>query len=107
MVACVAERNLQGDDDRGRRARRRTSRSAFYEHFANKQACFLEAYEQMTSCVHRRFARRRRAAAEWREKLAPASDLLRVDGRAPEVAISTVVEVHGAGRQALEARARR
>jgi AcrR family transcriptional regulator len=85
----------------------RTSRSAFYRHFADKQECFLETYGQMTGV---RIAASLAAAAEvpdWPTKLEVGiAAYFRWMAEHPEVAITTVVEVHCAGRRALEARNR-
>jgi AcrR family transcriptional regulator len=83
----------------------RTSRSAFYKHFASKEECFLGTYEQMTRM---RIKASLDAAAEvtgWQEKLdAGIAAYFRWMAEHPEVAITTVVEVHCAGRRALQAR---
>ena len=85
----------------------RTSRSAFYRHFADKEECFLETYRQMTRV---RIAASLDAAAaveRWDEKLdAGIAAYFRWMAEHPEVAITTVVEVHSAGRRALDARGR-
>ncbi|HEY2182148.1 MAG TPA: TetR/AcrR family transcriptional regulator [Solirubrobacteraceae bacterium] len=85
----------------------RTSRSAFYRHFADKEECFLETYRQMTRV---RIAASLEAAAKvdrWDEKLdAGIAAYFRWMAEHPEVAITTVVEVHCAGRRALDARGR-
>ena len=87
--------------------RARVSRGAFYEHFANKQVCFLEAYEQMTAAFIQASLDAAGPLPGWREKLhAGISTYFDWMAAHPEVAISTVVEVHGAGREALEARSR-
>jgi AcrR family transcriptional regulator len=84
----------------------RTSRSAFYEHFADKEDCFLAAYRQMTGAFINAALD---AAAEvdgWRAKLdAGILTYFRFMAEHPEVAVSTVVEIHSAGRRGLEARA--
>jgi AcrR family transcriptional regulator len=83
----------------------RTSRSAFYKHFADKEECFLETYRQMTEV---RIGESLRAAGDdagWQEKLdAGIVTYFRWMAEHPEVAITTVVEVHSAGRRALAAR---
>ena len=85
----------------------RTSRSVFYKHFADKEQCFLETYRQMTDV---RIAASLQAAAEipeWDAKLdAGIATYFRWMAEHPEVAITTVVEVHRAGRRALDARGR-
>lgn len=85
----------------------RTSRSVFYRHFADKEQCFLETYEQMTEV---RIGASLSAAAEveaWDAKLdAGIAAYFRWMADHPEVAVTTVVEVHCAGRRALAARAK-
>jgi AcrR family transcriptional regulator len=85
----------------------RTSRTVFYKHFADKEHCFLETYEQMTGV---RIEASLQAAAEvdeWDGKLdAGIAAYFRWMAEHPEVAVTTVVEVHCAGRRALEARSR-
>jgi AcrR family transcriptional regulator len=85
----------------------RTSRTVFYKHFADKEECFLEAYRQMTEV---RIAASLRAAAEvpeWYRKLEVGiATYFRWMAEHPEVAVTTVVEVHCAGRRALQARRR-
>ncbi len=85
----------------------RTSRSVFYKHFADKEQCFLETYEQMTEV---RIGASLAAAAEvegWDAKLdAGIAAYFRWMADHPEVAVTTVVEVHCAGRRALAARAK-
>jgi AcrR family transcriptional regulator len=85
----------------------RTSRSAFYEQFADKEACFLEAYEQMTAGFIDASLQAAGRVPDWREKLdVGISTYFEWMAARPQVAVSTVVEVHCAGRRALEARSR-
>jgi AcrR family transcriptional regulator len=85
----------------------RTSRSVFYKHFADKEQCFLQTYKQMTKV---RIKASLIAAAEvpaWHEKLdVGIATYFRWMAEHPEVAVTTVVEVHCAGRRALEARSK-
>jgi AcrR family transcriptional regulator len=85
----------------------RTSRTVFYKHFADKEECFLETYQQMTDV---RIAASLQAAAavpEWDAKLdVGIATYFRWMAEHPEVAITTVVEVHCAGRRALASRSR-
>jgi AcrR family transcriptional regulator len=84
-----------------------TSRSAFYEQFADKEACFLAAYEQMTAGFIEASLQAAQRVPHWQEKLdAGISTYFEWMAGRPEVAVSTVVEVHSAGRRALEARGR-
>jgi len=85
----------------------RTSRSAFYEHFADKEECFLAAYEQMTAAFIDASLQAAAGVTGWQAKLdAGIVTYFRFMAEHPEVAISTVVEIHSAGRRALEARSR-
>ncbi|HEY1833162.1 MAG TPA: helix-turn-helix domain-containing protein [Solirubrobacteraceae bacterium] len=83
----------------------RTSRSVFYKHFADKEECFLEAYRQMTRVRIKASLDAAAAVADWRGKLeAGIGTYFRWMAAHPEVAVTTVVEVHSAGRRALAAR---
>jgi AcrR family transcriptional regulator len=83
----------------------RTSRTVFYKHFRDKEQCFLETYRLMTEG---RIAASLEAAAavdEWDAKLdAGIAAYLRWMAEHPEVAVTTVVEVHCAGRRAMAQR---
>jgi AcrR family transcriptional regulator len=85
----------------------RTSRTVFYKHFADKEQCFLETYRQMTNV---RIAASLQAAAEvpeWDAKLdVGIATYFRWMAEHPEVAVTTVVEVHCAGRRAMTARSK-
>jgi AcrR family transcriptional regulator len=84
----------------------RTSRSVFYKHFEDKEHCFLETYRQMTEGRIRASLQAAGEEPSWRGKLdAGIAAYFRWMADHPEVAITTVVEVHAAGRRALEARA--
>lgn len=83
----------------------RTSRTVFYKHFADKQECFLETYEQMTDVRIRASLEAAAEVPEWHAKLEVGiATYFRWMAEHPEVAVTTVVEVHCAGRRALEAR---
>jgi AcrR family transcriptional regulator len=105
MGTCVSERGYAATTIADIVRVARTSRTVFYRHFKDKEDCFLETYEQMTET---RIGASLRAAGEvpsWREKLeAGIGAYFRWMADHPEVAITTVVEVHRAGQRALEAR---
>jgi len=85
----------------------RTSRSVFYKHFADKEQCFLETYRQMTEIRIRASLEAAAHVPEWQAKLdVGIATYFRWMAEHPEVALTTVVEVHAAGRRALEARSR-
>jgi AcrR family transcriptional regulator len=105
MGLCVSERGYVETTIADVVRVARTSRTVFYKHFADKEACFLQTYGQMTRA---RIGASLEAAAQvesWQEKLdAGIGAYFRWMADHPEVALTTVVEVHRAGRQALEAR---
>jgi AcrR family transcriptional regulator len=105
MVACVGRQGYKETTIADVVAVARTSRTAFYENFSDKQDCFLEAYRQMTAGFIEASLQAAADAPEWRDKLdiGIATYFEWMAGH-PEVATSTVVEVHSAGRRALEAR---
>jgi AcrR family transcriptional regulator len=83
----------------------RTSRTVFYKHFADKEECFLETYLQMTGVRIRASLDAAGLIADWRGKLdAGIGAYFLWMAEHPEVAVTTVVEVHAAGRRALAAR---
>ena len=83
----------------------RTSRTVFYRHFEDKEACFLETYGQMTRSRIGASLEAAAAVESWREKLeAGIGAYFRWMADHPEVAVTTVLEVHRAGRSALVAR---
>ncbi|HWX75731.1 MAG TPA: TetR family transcriptional regulator [Solirubrobacteraceae bacterium] len=107
MVTCTSERGYADTTIADVVRVARTSRSAFYEHFADKEACFLAAYEQMTRAFIGASLEAAAAVEGWREKLdAGILTYFRFMAEHPEVAKSMVVEIHAAGKGALEARAR-
>jgi AcrR family transcriptional regulator len=107
MGQCVSERGYAESTIADVVRVARTSRTVFYRHFKDKEACFLAAYEEMTRT---RIGASLTAAAQvdgWREKLeAGIGAYFRWMAAHPEVAVTTVVEVHRAGRGALDARSR-
>jgi AcrR family transcriptional regulator len=83
------------------------SRSTFYELFASKEACFLEAYragvdvlvERVRAAVHT-------ADADWRAQLrAGVRAYLETLEAEPLFTRAYLLEIHAAGPEALEARA--
>ncbi len=106
MGQCVSERGYAETTIANVVRVARTSRTAFYKHFADKEECFLETYRQMTDV---RIGASLDAAARvdaWDAKLDEGiAAYFRWMAEHPEVAVTTVVEVHCAGRRALQARA--
>lgn len=107
IVSCTSERGFSDTTIADVVRVARTSRSAFYEHFADKEECFLAAYEQMTAAFIEASLQAATSVSGWQAKLdAGILTYFRFMAEHPEVAISTVVEIHSAGRRALEARGR-
>ena len=107
IVSCAAERGYADTTIADVVRVARTSRSAFYEHFADKEACFLAAYEQMTSAFIDASLQAAAGVQGWQAKLhAGIGTYFRFMAERPEVAASTVVEIHSAGRRGLAARSR-
>jgi AcrR family transcriptional regulator len=107
IVSCTSERGYADTTIADVVRVARTSRSAFYEHFADKEDCFLAAYAQMTAAFIAASLQAAAAVEGWQDKLdAGIVTYFRFMAEHPAVAISTVVEIHGAGRRALRARNR-
>jgi AcrR family transcriptional regulator len=105
MTSCVSERGYRSTTLADVVRVARVSRSAFYEHFTDKAECFLKAYERMAAAFIKASLDAAASEAEWQAKLeAGISTYFRWMAEHPEVAISTVVEIHNAGYRGLEAR---
>jgi AcrR family transcriptional regulator len=105
MGRCVSERGYLDTTVAEIVRVARTSKTVFYKHFSDKEHCFLETYKQMTDGRIRASLRAAAVQPTWRGKLdVGIAAYFRWMAEHPEVAITTVVEVHTAGRRALEAR---
>src|SRR3712207_2988916 len=83
------------------------SRSTFYEQFASKEACFLEAYRDgvATTLERVRTAVHAVEGADWRVQLrAGIRAYLHGLSERPHVARTYLLEIHAAGPEALQAR---
>ena len=107
MASCTSELGYQGTTVGDVVRVAHTSRTAFYEHFADKQECFLEAYAQMTATFIAASLDAAASVESWEQKLqngiATYFDWM---AEHPEVARSTIIEIHEAGPEGLEARAK-
>jgi AcrR family transcriptional regulator len=107
MGQCVSERGYSETTIADVVRVARTSRTVFYRHFVDKEGCFLETYREMTRTRIGASLAAAAAVDGWREKLeAGINAYFQWMAEHPEVAVTTVVEVHRAGRAALEARGR-
>jgi len=84
------------------------SRRTFYEHFADKEACFLAAYEAGTDAVIEDIKLAGRDhAVDWRARLGGAMEVyLATLAAEPEFARALLIDVLGAGPRAVELRQR-
>lgn len=80
------------------------SRRTFYEQFADKEDCFLAAYDMMASLCATRVASARRAADQRDEVVRILDALLGTLAAEPDFAHLAVVDVLGAGPRALARR---
>jgi AcrR family transcriptional regulator len=82
------------------------SRRTFYEHFADKEACFLAAYEAGTDAVIGDVvATLGDEGGDWRDQLAAAMSAYTATLAAePEFARALLIDVLGAGPRAVELR---
>jgi AcrR family transcriptional regulator len=107
MASCTSELGYQNTTVADVVRVAKTSRSAFYEHFADKQECFLEVYRRTTDTFIGAALEAAAAVEPWREKLeAGISTYFRWMAEHPEVARSTIIEIHEAGREGLAARSK-
>jgi AcrR family transcriptional regulator len=107
MTNCVSERGYRNTTIADVVREARTSRTAFYEHFSDKEECFLEAYERMAAAFIGASLEAAANEAEWQGKLeAGITTFFRWMAERPQVAVSTVVEIHNAGSRGLDARSR-
>jgi AcrR family transcriptional regulator len=107
MAGCTSELGYQNTTVADVVRVAKTSRSAFYDHFADKQECFLEVYRRMTAAFIEASLEAAAAVEPWHEKLeAGISTYFRWMAERPEVARSTIIEIHEAGRPGLVARSK-
>jgi AcrR family transcriptional regulator len=82
------------------------SLSTFYEHFADKEQCFLAAYDQVAEQLYSAITAANRGITEPRKALdAGIARYFTWFAENPSAAATFVVEIHTAGRTALARRA--
>jgi AcrR family transcriptional regulator len=106
MAACVAEHGYAETTVAQVIARAGVSRKTFYEHFADKQACFLAAWEVGVEILLDALAAVAAEEADWRTRLRRGTEaFLEVLAAEPEFARSFMIEVLSVGEEALARRA--
>lgn len=80
-------------------------RQAFYDNFAGKEDCYLQALEAGTAWVELAMREAAAGGTTWRERLRGAlGGLLRFLDQQPDIGRALFVEVHAAGAPAVEKR---
>jgi AcrR family transcriptional regulator len=106
MAQCVAEQGYAATTVAQVIARAGVSRKTFYEHFADKRACFLAAWEVGNEILLAQVLAAGEEADGWRARLRAGADaFLEVLAAEPEFARSFMVEVLSVGEDALVRRA--
>ncbi len=105
MLSVVAEHGYAAATVGDVVARAEVSRSTFYAQFADKQACFLAAYDFALDLALRHLADAETSDGSWRERvLADLTTYLNLLADEPALALTLHVEVLAAGPAALEHR---
>jgi len=104
ITRAVAEKGYAATTVADITARCRISRRTFYEHFADKETCFLGAYESASMATLESIAQATApiAATEWQERLRVALETyVGILAEDPELAQVTLIDILGAGPRAL------
>ena len=82
------------------------SRPTFYEHFSNKEDCFLAAFDTSAERLRKKIAAAARKGGDvWRDRVRYALEaLLRFAGREPDTARTMIVEARAASSTAVRRR---
>jgi AcrR family transcriptional regulator len=107
IIRAVADKGYAAATVADITARSHISRRTFYEHFADKQECFLLAYEAASRATLREIttATAQVPAADWRRRLTVALETyIGVLAEDPELAQVTLIDILGGGPRALALR---
>lgn len=81
------------------------SRPTFYEHFENKEACFLAAFDNAAARLRKRLEAAAAEGEGWRQRFRLSlEELLRFVAEDPDAAMSLIVDARAACPPALERR---
>ncbi len=98
LVDCVAERGYNATTVAHVTKAASVSRRTFYEHFADKEACFLAAYEMVADHILDSMRAAASAFEEWPQKVRAAlATMLRFLAGEPELARLCMIEPPAAG----------
>jgi AcrR family transcriptional regulator len=107
ITRAVAEKGYAATTVADITARSRVSRRTFYEHFSDKEDCFLGAYQSASEATLSAVAAatREHPAGDWRGRLTTALvTYIGILAEDPELAQVTLIDVLGAGPRALAVR---
>ena len=98
LVDTVAERGYNATTVAHITKAASVSRRTFYEHFADKEACFLAAYEMVADYIRESMATAAAAFEDWPQKVRAAlATMLRFLAGEPELARVCMIEPIAAG----------
>jgi AcrR family transcriptional regulator len=109
MTRAVADKGYAATTVSDVTARSRISRRTFYENFADKEECFLLAYESASQATLQSIATATRGvrADDWRRRLGIAlATYVGILAEDPQLAQVTLIDILGAGPAALAIRER-
>jgi AcrR family transcriptional regulator len=105
MAESVAEKGYAATTVADVVGRAGVSRKTFYEHFADKEDCFLAAYDACVDVLMTRVVDAREGIGDWGEAMrASLRSYLEVLASEPALARTFLVEVLAAGPRALDRR---
>jgi AcrR family transcriptional regulator len=106
MAEAVAEKGYAATTVADVVGRAGVSRKTFYEHFSDKEDCFLAAYDACVDILMTRVVDAREGTGSWSEAMRSSlHSYLEVTASEPALARTFFVEVLAAGPRALERRA--
>lgn len=104
MAESIREHGFRGSTVADVVRRARTSRRTFYEHFADRDACFLELFDAMNANLSGRIAAALDPAATWQEQVDLAVGVYIDEVVAePELTLACVREIPALGEAGLVA----
>ena len=106
MLNAVADFGYLGTNVQDVIDRAGVSRPTFYEHFSNKEDCFLAAFDTSAERLRKKIdAAVRQGGDVWRDRVRCGLEaLLRLAAREPEIARAMVVEARAASSAAVRRR---
>ncbi len=105
MLDAVGEQGYVATSVADVLARAGVSRRTFYEHFADKEACFLQAFDHVVRVTRELFENASAGHARWPESLRAGLDvLLHTVAENPRVARACLVEILAVGYEGVRRR---